>query len=117
MQLGAVDVVFDVRGGAQTRPAGRIELFDQDVHIIRGLLGADVAGRGGQAQHFQVRIEKCQGHGKGAVDAGIAHQDDFFAHDGPPFAIAVRPKSGASGQSASSRLSLWVAELVRVRIF
>jgi len=62
---------YSTGSAAPTRgQRGRIDLLDEDMHVARGQLGRDVAGRRGQAHHFQLRVEQGQGDGKGAVDAG-----------------------------------------------
>ena len=48
-----------VGGGADARPARRIERLDNGLHIARGLGGAAVAGDGRDGHHVQMWIEQC----------------------------------------------------------
>ena len=66
-----VHVVLDRQGGAQARPARRVDLLDENVDVACRLFGGDVAGGGRQADHLQFRIAQGQRSGEGAVDAGV----------------------------------------------
>ena len=69
-----------VRGSAQSRPAGRIELLDDRLHVRRRLLGRHRAAGGRDGDHFQRRIAERHAQGHGVVDAGIYVEDYFSGH-------------------------------------
>jgi hypothetical protein len=50
VQGGAVHVIGNLQGGAESRPARRVNLLDDDLDVARRLVGGDVAGGGGEAE-------------------------------------------------------------------
>jgi hypothetical protein len=80
VQGGPVDLVLDQRGGAEAGPLRRVELVNEDVDVLAGLVGADVARRGQQPKDVDLRVVQGQGDGERGVDAGVGDQDDFLRH-------------------------------------
>src|SRR5207249_2257195 len=77
VQVRPVDVVLDGEGGADARPARRVDLFDDGVNVLGCLFRRDVAGTGGDGEDIEFGIEQRQGDGESTVDAGIADEDDL----------------------------------------
>src|SRR5256885_1746205 len=62
------------------RQARRVEVIDQDMDVLGGPLGRDVAGGGEQSADVEIRVVQGQGDRKGAVDAGIGHERNLVRH-------------------------------------
>src|SRR5438876_486709 len=96
VQARSIQFVFDWEGRSEARPARRIKLFDEDVDILGRLIGIDVASRRRQAGHVDVRIQKRQGDGEGAVDTRVRQQDYLMRHDNAfPAREATEPTTTA----------------------
>ena len=86
VQGGAVGLVLDRqrRGGAG--PLGRVELVDEDVDVLAGAVGGDVAGAGDQADDVEVGVVEGEGDGEGGIDPGVGDEDHFPWHGAPSLA-------------------------------
>ena len=81
VQGAGVHVVLDRQGGAEPRPARRVELLDEDVDVARGLFGGDVAGRRRQADHFQLSgSNRASATANAPSMPGSDHEDHLAGH-------------------------------------
>ena len=94
---------FGLDGGANSRPARRIELLDNGLHVARGLIGRNVARHGRYRNDLQTRVEQRHGQSHGVIDPRIDVQNDFSRH--VSLAILVRPGSGHDCRPPGGRTS------------
>jgi hypothetical protein len=72
--------ILRLGSGTQTRPARRIELFQNHLHIAGGLARRDVTAYGRDRDHIQIRLKKRQAHRQRVVDARIYVQNHLPGH-------------------------------------
>ena len=81
VQLRAVDVVLDRQGGAEARPARRVELLDEIWTLRVACSAVTLPAVAARPSTSSLGIEQRQGDGEGAVDAGVGDDDDLACHD------------------------------------
>ena len=82
VQMAAVDrqTLLGGRCRADARQSGRIELLNNRLHVPRRQMRRNIAPHGRHRDHFQIRVEQCNAHGKRVIDARIHVEDDFLEH-------------------------------------
>ena len=103
------------RGGAEPGQTGRVQQFDDRLHVDRRLLSADVAPRRGHGDHFQPWIEERQRDGQRVVDARVHVENHLPGHTRSIARGRVVAGRGIRDNSDASRRATEFAELSYVQ--
>ncbi len=82
VEIAPIDCQTDVRvrSSPQPRPAWRVELLDNRLHVPRGLAGRNVSPHRGHGHDVQLRVRQGQTQRHGVVDARVDVEDHLPGH-------------------------------------